>query len=177
MPMSQVSERRPGSQALSRVMRGFSLLEVLIAVVVLAVGLLGVGGLQVLSLKNNHSAYLRSQATFLAYDIIDSIRVNPDGIASYVTAITDAPAANQSCESVSANCTTAQLAVHDLNIWKCALGNWNNNSTCQTLGITGLLPAGTGAVTVNGNDITVTIIWIDDRDGATTTSLAISTRI
>ena len=158
--------------------KGFSLLEVLVAVVVLAVGLLGIGGLQVLSLKNNHSAHLRSQATYLAYDILDSIRVNPDGIASYATLATDAPAANQSCETVSSNCTTAQLVTHDLNIWKCALGAWDANATCVTLGTRGLLPGGTGVVTItNGNDVTVTVTWIDDRDGSTTTSLSVSTQI
>lgn len=156
---------------------GFSLLEVLVAVVVLAVGLLGIGGLQVLSLKNNHSAYLRSQATYLAYDILDSIRVNPDGIASYATLATDAPAANQSCETVTSNCTTAQLVTHDLNIWKCSLGAWDANATCVTLGARGLLPGGTGEVAINGNDVTVTVTWIDDRDGSTTTSLAVSTQI
>lgn len=158
-------------------MAGFSMIEVLVSVVVLAVGLLGIGGLQVLSLKNNHSAYLRSQATYLAYDIIDSMRANPDGLASYVTAVTDAPASNQGCETVSSNCSTANLVVHDLNIWKCSLGSWDSNATCQTLGSKGLLPGGTGAVAVNGNDVTVTITWIDDRDGSTTTGLAISTRI
>ena len=56
--------------------RGFTLLEVLIAVMLLAVGLLGLAGLQAVSLRNNHSAYLRSQATMLTYDIIDSMRTN-----------------------------------------------------------------------------------------------------
>ncbi len=157
--------------------QGFSLLEVLIAVVVLAVGLLGIGGLQVLSLKNNHSAHLRSQATYLAYDIIDSIRVNPDGLASYATVATDAPASHQSCETVSSNCTTAQLVTHDLNIWKCMLGAWDANATCVTLGTRGLLPGGTGIVAISGNDVTVTVTWIDDQDGSTTTSLAVSTQI
>ena len=56
--------------------RGFTLLEVLIAVMLLAVGLLGLAGLQAVSLRNNHSAYLRSQATMLTYEIIDSMRTN-----------------------------------------------------------------------------------------------------
>ena len=56
--------------------RGFTLLEVLIAVMLLAVGLLGLAGLQAVSLRNNHSAYLRSQATMLTYEIIDGMRTN-----------------------------------------------------------------------------------------------------
>ncbi|MCW8891624.1 MAG: type IV pilus modification protein PilV [Sedimenticola sp.] len=177
MPMISSKNNGVHSLRLPFCEKGFSLLEVLIAVIVLAIGLLGIGGLQVLSLKNNHSAYLRSQATYLAYDIIDSIRVNPDGIASYATAATDAPASHQSCESTTANCTTAQMVTHDLNIWKCSLGGWDSHATCTTLGITGLLPGGTGVVAVSGNDVTVTVAWIDDRDGTSTTSLAVSTRI
>src|SRR3569623_1233592 len=51
--------------------RGFTMLEVLISVVVLSIGLLGIAGLQATGQRNNHSAYLRSQATALAYDMID----------------------------------------------------------------------------------------------------------
>lgn len=53
---------------------GSSLLEVLIAVVILAFGLLGLAGLQATSVKSSHSAYQRSQATLLAYDIVDRMR-------------------------------------------------------------------------------------------------------
>jgi type IV pilus assembly protein PilV len=55
---------------------GFTLLEVLVALLVLSVGLLGIAGLQLTSLRSNHSAYLRSQATILAYDILDRMRAN-----------------------------------------------------------------------------------------------------
>ncbi len=58
--------------------RGFTLLEVLVAMVVLSVGLLGLSGLQTSSLRNNHSAFLRSQATLVSNDIIDRMRANRD---------------------------------------------------------------------------------------------------
>ncbi len=53
---------------------GSTLLEVLVAVVILAFGLLGLAGLQTTSVKSNHSAYLRSQASLLAYDMADRMR-------------------------------------------------------------------------------------------------------
>lgn len=53
---------------------GSSLLEVLVAVVILAFGLLGLAGLQATSVKSSHSAYQRSQATLLAYDMADRMR-------------------------------------------------------------------------------------------------------
>ena len=55
---------------------GFTLIEVLIAMIVLAVGLLGLAGLQATSLRNNQSAYNRIKATQLAYDIADRMRAN-----------------------------------------------------------------------------------------------------
>lgn len=56
--------------------RGFTLLEVLIAVLIFSIGLLGVAGLMVLSVRTNHSAYLRTQASFLAQSMADRMRAN-----------------------------------------------------------------------------------------------------
>lgn len=58
--------------------KGFSLIEVLIALLVTSVGLLGLAALQAKSLQYNHGAYLRSQANILAYDIADRMRLNRD---------------------------------------------------------------------------------------------------
>lgn len=55
---------------------GLSLLEVLVSIVVLAIGLLGLAGLQMTALKSGHSAYMRSQATVLAYDLADRMRAS-----------------------------------------------------------------------------------------------------
>ncbi len=60
----------------SKTQDGFGLLEVLVAVLVLSVGLLGLAGLHVAGMRNNHSAYYRTQATILSYEIIDRMRVN-----------------------------------------------------------------------------------------------------
>jgi type IV pilus assembly protein PilV len=68
---------------LARSQRGVTLLEVLISIVVLSVGLLGYAGLQTLSMKNNTSAFQRSQATMLTYDIVDRMRANRPNLASY----------------------------------------------------------------------------------------------
>ena len=63
--------------------RGVTLLEVLISILVLSVGLLGYAGLQTVSMKNNTSAFQRSQATMLTYDIVDRMRANKPNLASY----------------------------------------------------------------------------------------------
>ena len=66
-----------------RAQQGVTLLEVLISIVVLSIGLLGYAGLQTVSLKNNTSAFQRSQATMLTYDIVDRMRANRPNLASY----------------------------------------------------------------------------------------------
>jgi type IV pilus assembly protein PilV len=56
--------------------RGTTLIEVLVAIVVLSVGLLGMALLQVTSVQSNYSAYYRSQVTILASDLADRMRAN-----------------------------------------------------------------------------------------------------
>ncbi|MGE6528925.1 type IV pilus modification protein PilV [Pseudomonas sp. NPDC077382] len=56
--------------------RGFTLVEVMVALVILAIGLLGMATLMMNSLQSNESAYSRSQATLMAYDILDRMRAN-----------------------------------------------------------------------------------------------------
>ena len=130
--------------------RGFTLLEVLIAVMLLAVGLLGLAGLQAASLRNNNSAYLRSQATMLTYDIIDSMRTNRSAAqtANYDIAIgTPASASPPDCMAIV--CTEAEMATAEIADWKQSLGS--------------LLPSGDGAVARAGNVVTVTVQWVDGR--------------
>jgi type IV pilus assembly protein PilV len=74
--------------------RGFTLLEILVALLILTIGLLGLGTLQMTSLRYNHSALLRSQATLLAQDILDRMRANRATAVggSYVTGLTETAA-------------------------------------------------------------------------------------
>jgi type IV pilus assembly protein PilV len=59
-----------------RINSGVSLIEVLVTVVILGVGLLGLANMHLQGLKNNQSAYFRSQATILAYTVLDAMRAN-----------------------------------------------------------------------------------------------------
>lgn len=71
--------------------QGFSLIEVLVTFIILSVGLLGLAALHANGLKNNQSAYWRSQSTILAYGILDAMRSNRDAARNgdYNIAITD----------------------------------------------------------------------------------------
>jgi len=149
--------------------RGFTMVEVLVSVVILAIGLLGLAGLQARNLQFNYSAYERSQATLLAYDIIDRMRANlGQAVAqNYRILLNQAPPVDsQSCQAAGANCNAAALAAYDLSQWKCSLGRFGVNGIAASgnCGNTqGALSQGDGSVTFNGNLVTVTITWIDDR--------------
>ena len=140
---------------------GFTLIEVLIAMLVLAVGLLGLAGLQATSLKNYQSAYNRSQATQLAYDLADRMRANVTGLTSYTTGAaaekancritTDGSEADTAADDLFAGCSQADMAANDLFEW---------NSAISTV-----LPSGVGTVTIADGVYTIAITWDDDRDG------------
>lgn len=73
---------------------GFTLIEVLVAIVVLATGLLGLAGLQVWGVRNTNNAYLRSQATLLANDMAERMRANAIGAYDFTSDITGATYTN-----------------------------------------------------------------------------------
>lgn len=100
--------------------RGFTLIEVLVAMVVLGIGLLGVATLQFTSVKGAQDAYTRSQASFLAYAVTDAMRANlaVARAGGYDIAIDAAPAAAVPCIGAARDCTPAQLAAFDLVSWK-----------------------------------------------------------
>lgn len=111
------------------------------AVVLLAFGLLGMAHMQLTALKNNHSAQYRTEATIIAYDIVDRMRVNRDAALAGNYNVTD----NTPAGGASA------LAAADLNSWVNALST--------------ALPAafGTIAIAPATEIITVTVQWDDSR--------------
>lgn len=95
--------------------RGIGMMEVLVTILVLAIGLLGLAGLQLASLKQNNQALQRSVATLDAYDLTDRIRANPIGVdfGWYNSPTATAVAA---CGTTS-GCTPQQMAQNDFYSW------------------------------------------------------------
>ena len=141
---------------------GFTLIEVLIALVVLSIGLLGTAKLMLVSSHANDSAYLRSQATELAYEILDNIRANQQQAVAgaYATALTAAPADPGFTCIGNVSCTPANLALYDIYQWKLRLNATSGISPA------GALPGGQGSVatTLTGTQTTVviTVTWDDN---------------
>jgi type IV pilus assembly protein PilV len=134
--------------------RGFTLLEVLVALVVLSIGLLGIGKLVMVSSRGNDSAYMRSQATVLAYSILDAMRANRDqatagdynvGTGSYTGAT--------GC--LTSTCDAGALTTSDLANWKTALKTLpSGDGTVTTAAVTGAdgQLRTTAIITVQWND-------------------------
>lgn len=100
---------------------GYGLIEVLVAVLVLAVGLLGLAGLQTQSLRFNNEAYFRTQATMLAMDMADRLRSNlktaRTSPGSYTFTKTEStPESFTDC--TEGPCSPSQLAQYDFKVWK-----------------------------------------------------------
>ena len=131
---------------------GFGLFEILITIVIVAIGLLGLAAMQATGLKNNQSAYRSSQATFLAYDIADRMRTNTSAISSYLMGPDEATekGVTGGCYSTT-GCTAAQLAANDLNEWNAAL-----NAD---------LPGAVGSIVLAGDVYTISVRWDDNLDG------------
>lgn len=92
--------------------RGFTLVEVLIALVIMSVGMLGIAGLYVQSMQAGRTSLFRHHAVTLAGDIADRIRANPRAVGAYALA-----GANNNCVAGGINCTPAQMAANDIFLW------------------------------------------------------------
>lgn len=126
--------------------RGLTLVEILIALLILSIGLLGLAGLQTMSLKFNTSAYFRTQATALAYGLADRMRANRQAAMDdlYTVAFESPPPA---CGVPDGSGTVPEQDI----------ASWRNALACR-------LPQSTGSVTRNGNEFTFTVRWDDNQD-------------
>ena len=128
-------------------------MEVLVTLLVLAIGLLGIAGMQASALKSSHDASLRTQALQLANDMADRMRANKAGITagSYSNINTADNDYTAPAGCTAAGCTAANMAIYDASVWEALLSQE--------------LPSGNGTVVANGSLFTITIQWDEYRNG------------
>lgn len=131
---------------------GFSLIEILITVLVLAIGLLGLAGLQGTSLRNNQSAYVRTQATNLAYEIVDAMRAN----------VTVARAGGYDI-AYGTGPSSSGIAQDDLTNWRTRVST--------------TLPTGDSEIVRAGGIFTIRIRWDDSRGAEALQVFEMETRL
>ena len=137
------------------VQRGVGLIEMMVALFILAIGLLGILAMQAVGVKSTQRATFSTEAQIIAADIVDRILAhndidNPDDDADYADRDT-ATAQNANCDVV-VGC--ADQVEHDLFEWK---------------QIVSRLPAGRGFVDYNGGTgiYTITVVWDNELTGTT----------
>ncbi|GHD74848.1 type IV pilus modification protein PilV [Luteimonas padinae] len=140
---------------ISRKQRGATMLEVLITVLILAIGLLGVAAMQMMALRNSQQSHQQSMATIFSYSILDSMRANVD-------------AARNGDYNVTRLCTapvnTATLAQKDQAYWLAALKAQLGSGAC-------------GAINCQGGDCTASVSWTDSRGGNDSGLVSTRTRL
>lgn len=148
------------SQIQANASKGATMLEILVSILVLSLGLLGVAGLQTTGLKSNHSAYLRSQATHIANDIIDRMRTNREGVGLglYSSVNSSTLPANPNCISTAAGCNATQLAQHDIREWALS-GQALLPSFVGSISVDGL-----GTATTRDDVFVIRVQWNDKSD-------------
>ncbi len=149
-----------------RHMRGLSLVEVMVALVVMAVGMLGIAGLYVTTLQAKTTSLSRMKAVNFAYDLADRIRANPTAGASYVLA-SNGTTTTTNCSS--ANCTPAQIAAADLDQWHAAV-------TSASSGLPGTVTRSvsrTAATATTPEMYTIQLNWSEMNSGTLSYSLPV----
>lgn len=119
--------------------RGMSLIEILIAVLIFGVGMLGIAAMQATALRNGQTSMQQSQAVIEANAMMDAMRANPNG--SYGMGMASSP-----CTPPAAGST---VATHDKNWW---ITNLQSN----------IAPNACGSITCNTGVCTVKVQWSDN---------------
>lgn len=131
---------------------GSSLIEVVVALFVLAIGMLGVLSMQVKSMQFNQSAYYYSQAVYLANEILESMRSNSSVANTYLIELDEnTPTAGKDCNASGVTCAPAELRSYNINKWR---GN-----------VASTLVSGKSSIQRSGNFYAITVQFDDSRSG------------
>jgi len=161
--MTLIKTRRPFR------ITGFSMVEALVALVVLSVGMLGIASLYVTTLRSSGSAITRMQVIMLATDIGDRIRANRLARMGYNTASV-APQ-NNGCVGGAVLCTRAQMAAEDLWVWQNQLAAALPGATGTIAVVPGTMSNGQGMV--DPSRYTITISWNEPNQTALLTHVLV----
>lgn len=143
-----VDHKFPGAARAGRRHRGSSLIEMMVALFILAVGMLGVLSMQVKSMQFSQTSYYYSQAVFLANEIVEQMRSSPDTASTYVIGLDDA------APTPSVNCQTAVCTAGEFKNW--TLKRWRDN-------VASSLVSGRSSVERDGGFYKVTVQFDDSR--------------
>ncbi|MDG1733511.1 MAG: type IV pilus modification protein PilV [Thalassotalea sp.] len=135
---------------ISKTISGFTLLEVLITMSILAFGMLGVAKLQLNSLRDTQNAQFQTKANLFVQQMATHITANNSVLNSYQLNFKQQPNASIDCQVSS--CSPSEIAQYDLMQWHQSISK--------------SLPSGSAQISVNNNDATIIVHWDENRDGS-----------
>ncbi len=181
-------QKSPTTQFLTR-QGGFTLAEVVLAMLIMAGSALGVAAMQMMSLQANRGAFYRSQALQIGAEILDSIRANSAQAASYAGVSYSATSNNTGDVPVDPGCAAEPLGCSEEDMASLDLRHWSTHfvNLFSSPDFRPTLPGGVGEIEVDGDVYTVTVTWdqqlfVDDGSGkaerkASTDSVTLSSAI
>ncbi|OZG71474.1 type IV pilus modification protein PilV [Hahella sp. CCB-MM4] len=150
---------------------GFTMIELLVAVLILAIGLLGVAGIQTFSVKASSNSNLRGTALYLANNMLDRMRANPGGVSGGNYNSMTGKAQTAACLT-STGCSVSQMANNDKYEWEEAVKD--------------ALPDGVADIALAGGVFTISVSWTErvkqgeianDDAGTDTSTLNLRTQL
>jgi len=149
---------------------GFTLIELMIALVVLSVGLLAMAGLQASSMRSTHAAYMRTQAGIAAMEMAERMRVNIVGVNTndYMN-VSSPPAGTAPTSCLTNNCGSAAMAADDIYQWLRSLENGRDLLSAQGRVLCVDSDTTDGDACTDGSVHLITVMWDGRRNGATGT--------
>lgn len=169
---------------MNRTQTGFNLVEVLVALVVLSIGLLGIAGLQLTGVRGTQGSYFRSQATAFMNDMAERMYVNRPGVAAgnYAAidsdsiacgSVTPTAQCGQENGAAAVACSAANMANFDTVVMACG---YKKSGSVREGGVSNTLPNGrirvtciqTAGVCSSASQHTITVSWSErgDKDSA-----------
>ncbi|WP_372869763.1 type IV pilus modification protein PilV [Shewanella sp.] len=140
---------------------GFSLIEVMVALVILVVGLIGIFNLHIVSKRGSFESFQQTQASYYANDIINRMKLNPTQLATYAGTYSGVPTTvTKQCQGAVV-CSSSEMANWDLYEWQTL---FNGNAEKVGTQSVGGLDSPTACVVVNGNNVSVTMAWKGIRE-------------
>lgn len=141
---------------------GFSLIEVMVALVILVIGLIGIFNLHIVAKRSSFESFQQTQAAYLANDILSRMKLNRTVLASYAGKFEALGAAADSCDTSTATCNPTEMKNWDLYQWRWLLtGAAEKNESNVSVGG---LDTPVGCISIAGDDVTIAIAWQGIRE-------------